>query len=287
MIRMNEPNVSYDQSLDACKDGIDTVHPLHPKLTSAEAALKQNAVGYRNLAVAGNLYTLRGVSGEDPVVIAGLRKSDLVSLYETYFRGKNKPGRSLYDSLLTAANEKCPYCGGIGRPRNLDHFMPKAKFPQFSVLPVNLIPSCRDCNMDGKGRKFLSTADKQIIHPFLEALHFFDEQWIFANYHAAVDSDPSYIEYFVSPPNAWSALDKARVQQHFVDFDIAKRYSIEASLHLNEIEAQIGALLKVDKNIDFKEILLHPVISSAPFANHWKRIMYISLLQYRPVAKVA
>jgi hypothetical protein len=82
-----------------------------------------------------------------------------------YFVPEEKPARTIYDSLLNSAKEKCPFCGGIGTPRNLDHFLPKAHFPQFSVLPRNLIPACRDCNMDGKGHAFATNAEDQIILP--------------------------------------------------------------------------------------------------------------------------
>ncbi len=278
MMRMNEPNITYAQSLQACKDGIERNDSLLEKLNEGDAALHTNAENYRMHAMDATLYTVVRVQGDNPAVVINLTKNDLKKLYETYFRDK-QPGRNFYDALLASADEKCPFCGGIGRPRNLDHFMPKAHFPQFSVLPLNLIPSCRDCNMDGKGQAFAETAEKQILHPFLDAPHFFEEQWLFARYITENGDEPNTILYYVEPPDFWSDTDKARVRQHFVDFDIAKRFATVASSALTEVEAQREAFLLVDTMASFKQTILQPVINTAPFVNYWKRVMYLALLR--------
>lgn len=57
----------------------------------------------------------------------------------------------------------CPYCNrsyihtyynakGKTRP-DLDHFIPKSKFPYFSMSIYNLVPSCKICNSSLKGQK--------------------------------------------------------------------------------------------------------------------------------------
>lgn len=276
MMRMNEPSMTHVQSLQACKDGIEKNDVLLAKLNEGETTLYTHAENYRVHAVAASLYTIPRVHGENPAVVVNLTKNDLKKLYETYFRDK-QPGRRFYEALLASAHEKCPFCGGIGRPRNLDHFMPKARFPQFSVLPLNLIPSCRDCNMDGKGQAFAETAEEQILHPFLDAPHFFEQQWLFANYIAGTAGEPGTIQYYVAPPDGWSDTDKARVTKHFSDFDIAIRYATQAGAALTEVEAQRDAFLLADTMASFKQTVLQPVIDFAPFINHWKRVMYLAL----------
>lgn len=277
MKRLNRPEVSYAESLQACKDGFDQDVSLLERFNEGINDLNLHADHYLTLAVNASLYSLPVVEGENPIVVQNLSKADLIKLYEYYFRGKF-PGRTLYGKLMSAASEECPFCGGIGRPRNLDHFMPKALFPQFSVLPINLIPSCRDCNMDGKGNDFAKTPETQILHPYLDANHFFEDQWLVAKYVLGVGNKPNIIEYYVDPPDTWDDTDKARVQQHFIDFDIAKRYSVLASAALTEVEAQKKAFLK-SANIDrFKEVILQPIIGLKPFANHWKHVMFIALI---------
>lgn len=52
--------------------------------------------------------------------------------------------------------KRCPFCGQLletsGKSdsdiptADLDHFFPKAKYPQFALNPYNLIPTCMECN---------------------------------------------------------------------------------------------------------------------------------------------
>ena len=59
---------------------------------------------------------------------------------------KNGPGRATYDLLkLSAKGGFCPLCG----QRNvstLDHYLPKESYPDLSILPINLVRACSDCN---------------------------------------------------------------------------------------------------------------------------------------------
>jgi hypothetical protein len=51
------------------------------------------------------------------------------------------------------------------------------------------------------------------------------------------------VQYFVSPPKDWPDTLKLRINNHFVDFDLSRRFSIEAaseiaglSYHLEELK---------------------------------------------------
>lgn len=153
MLRFSEPPYTYSQTLRFCRNGITGNADLLRKLDDNLALLEDVKDSYKAFASKGELYTIQAAQdkqGDDPAIIGDLNKSDLIKLYTTYFVNKDKPARIIYDAMMAAANEKCPFCGGIGRPRNLDHYLPKAHYPQFSVLPLNLVPSCRDCNIQWK-----------------------------------------------------------------------------------------------------------------------------------------
>ncbi|OFW87501.1 MAG: hypothetical protein A3J37_07315 [Alphaproteobacteria bacterium RIFCSPHIGHO2_12_FULL_45_9] len=278
MLRMSVPSVSWDQSVKECKDGIERNTVLLKKLEDGAGELADIAENYRSLGIAGNLFTVPQASIGDPIIAANLRKSEFINLYEYYLRGKH-PGRAVYDSLLNSANGQCPFCGGIGRPRNLDHFMPKAHFPQFSILPLNLIPCCWECNMDGKGENFARVAKDQFIHPFLDNTRFFNEQWIFATYNLGLAGEPNSMSYYTKFPSYWTQTDKDRAKNHFETFDLAKRYKVFAGPALVEIEAQMNSCLKKMDMHSFKEAVLQSAIDAAPFANYWKRVMCISLIE--------
>ncbi|MEB6655717.1 HNH endonuclease [Klebsiella aerogenes] len=282
MLKLKKPNYPYDNTLALCCNGITGNKKLLQKVNDGATDLKAGAVVYEVSASTGELYTIKPLQNQDeddPEIIKKLKKSDLIKLYSNYFVGKDKPARIVYDALMVAADDKCPFCGGIGRPRNLDHFLPKAHFPQFSIVPINLVPSCRDCNMDGKGESVATTEAEQLIHPYLDDNRFFNEQWISARYISGENNEPGVVEYFVSPPVHWKDAHKKRVINHFNDFDLALRYSKEAGPRSALLLAQFKALvnLPVEKNAA-KEIIFQTIIDNSPFVNHWERVMCIAMM---------
>ncbi|MGE4544139.1 MAG: HNH endonuclease [Pedobacter sp.] len=282
MLKLKQPAYSSEQVIEMCRQGITGNDELLQKVDNDMHLLQASAVGYTASASRGELYTIPSTPNgrdHDPVVVGQLKKSDLLKLYSTYFVKEDKPARVIYNALMAAANEKCPFCGGIGRPRNLDHFLPKAHYPQFSVLPVNLVPSCRDCNMDGKGENFATSEAEQVLQPYLDNDRYFNEQWIFARYTADTGGEPGVIEYFVRPPEHWEDTQKLRVKKHFNDFNLDLRFSKEAGPRLVTYLAQIQALLQIPLELEVaKSTILQPAIDAAPFVNHWERIMCLALM---------
>lgn len=281
MLRLALPEYDYKQVIDLCVEGITGNNALRNNLSAAKEILLQGATNYESLARVGDLFTLSPVSSsvnESEAVVVDLTTTNFKTLYEYYFTESNKPARKVYENILASANEKCPYCGGIGRPRNLDHYLPKAHFPQFSVLPFNLVPSCRDCNMDGKKSIFAISKGDQVLHPYLDKDCYFKEQWLKARYIS--DNDEGVVEYFVEPPGYWQEDHKQRVIKHFTEFDLKKRYSIEGSSRAATIIKQINSVMQLVSDLsEAKEIIIKPIIDDAPSVNHWERVMCLALME--------
>lgn len=279
MLRLSEPAHSFSETLEQCILGMAESASLRRKLSDGLTGLLAAADRYAAAASQGALWEIAPFLGEsEHAVVADLTKSDLVKAYEQYFVPEVKVARRIYNSIMSAAQEKCPFCGGIGTPRNLDHYLPKAFFPQFSVLPINLIPACRDCNTDGKSSRFSNTPGNQPLQPYKDPSKFFDEQWVFAAYHRAVDGGPGRFDYFVDAPTSWSEVDQERAKSHFKNFDLNKRYSIKAAEHLGTVLEQMDRMQSRGLgNDDINEILLQPGVEKAPFANHWQKGMYQAL----------
>lgn len=55
----------------------------------------------------------------------------------------------------------CPYCGERITVVEIDHFLPKSKYPLQSIYSRNLVPSCVECNKEKKEKIVLP-----ISHPF-------------------------------------------------------------------------------------------------------------------------
>lgn len=280
MMKLNNPKYTFIETINKCEQGITGNQILLDKVIAERSSLSSKEQTYKTAALTGQLFTIPSLNTATRTnlnVVGSLTKEDLEKLYERYFAKEGKPAREIYDAIINSAKEQCPYCGGIGTPKNVDHYLPKAHFPQFSVLPLNLVPSCRNCNMDGKGHAFATIAGDQIIHPYLDKASFFEEQWIFANFHHEPNGEPSYVEYYANPPQTWLQDDKDRVNNHFTSFDIAKRYGKQAAVELSATLKQIENFMnKRFSAQDIIEVLIAPQIESY-FCNHWKRVMYQSL----------
>lgn len=283
MMKLKNPEYSFEESLNKCVSGIKGNRGLERQLKISSKKILDLESEYIESAASGRLSDippLLAEKGIDPLVVNTLRRKDFIKIYDQYFVPEQKPARKIYDALLNAAKEECPFCGGIGVPRNLDHFLPKTYFPQFSFMPINLVPACRDCNMDGMSSGFAKSSEEQIIQPYLDKDIFFTDQWIFATYNWVSEDEPGEFLYSVNAPGEWSEIDKERVQSHFEDFGLAKRYSTKAAQMLGTVLLQIRRLKKHDANVGIiKEVLLEPGEEAAPFPNHWQRAFYQALKQ--------
>lgn len=103
----------------------------------------------------------------------------LYKLYDSESREVKDLKKKIKD--LTIKNPKtkdglvCPYCG-ITRNEiyDLDHFMPRSKYPEFSILSNNLIYVCPTCNQKCKEDEFLDTstpAIRKFLNPYYDSLN--------------------------------------------------------------------------------------------------------------------
>src|ERR1700752_4045329 len=64
---------------------------------------------------------------------------------------------------------ECQYCN-IGEPNTFDHYLPKADFPEFSALSINLIPCCSKCNTNKDQHWLLPNGNRKIINYYYDTL---------------------------------------------------------------------------------------------------------------------
>ena len=222
----------------------------------------------------------RAEHGQDNAIIVGnLTKGELVSLYDKgVVRSEGRP-RKIYDQIKLSAHGECPYCGGIGdmgqrgELGTTDHFLPKSRFPVYSVLPANLVPACQVCNK-GMGSNFPTNPNLQPLHPYLDDAHFFEEKWTTASVR---EEDPIVVDFDVDPPGSWSAKDRQRVLKHFVDCNLQSRYRSRVYNEVAPLIEQRNTSLKSLSADDFRFHL--SVIASMPELpiNGWKRTLYYAL----------
>lgn len=94
------------------------------------------------------------------------RKKSLIGLYSP--DNDKLPYQQLeamrkYNGLVV-----CPSCGEPGRPRTLDHYLPKDVFPELSALLLNLTPMCDWCQGEKLTEYVTKDGRKRYIHPYFD-----------------------------------------------------------------------------------------------------------------------
>lgn len=222
----------------------------------------------------------RATWGQDQQIILGdLTKRELMDLYTNGMVASTGAARNVYDQIKLLARDDCPYCGGCGEIvideeiGTLDHFLPKAYFPAFSVLPVNLVPACAVCNK-GMGGSFPTNPDFQPLHPYFDAPHFYNEKWTNAT---VLEADPVVVNFEVSPPASWSDKDKQRVSNHFIACKLLGRYRRKAASDISSLIDQRRTVHRDLTPADFRELLMSVANNQDFPLNGWKRTLHHGL----------
>lgn len=93
-------------------------------------------------------------------VVNNLTNSEAIYIYESPFK------RHVREKFLTQyLGSACPICGQYYDKTTLDHVLPKSKYTQYTVTPINLVPMCGNCNKR-KGDSSVS------FHPYFQDLSY-------------------------------------------------------------------------------------------------------------------
>jgi hypothetical protein len=269
------PNKSIESILNACVDGLSDENRLNEKYTENLDKFKSNGDEYCKKAACNELHLIdeydRSIGFE---LDNGLTGEEIKSLYSNLFSKEGKPARRIYNEIKESAPLNiCPYCG-CGRVTTLDHFLPKAKYPFFSVLAENLVPSCSDCN-HGKGMSNANSAEKQTLHPYYDHALLVTDQWLFAS---VCETQPTTLMFRAEAPKNWSSINKERIQAHFSSYnlaivcahfanvELADRYQSDSSTFKKHGHEMLRVILEEEAN-NLK--LRHK--------NHWRTAMFQAL----------
>jgi hypothetical protein len=275
--KLDKPNLRHEDVYATCTSRVSDANYKHCLNISAHE-INTMADEYNSLADTEELFALAGIfprRGEDPVVLNQLTRSQLTKLYSQQMVPADSPGRKIYDDIFVLANDLCPFCGGIGHTYTLDHYLPKANFPIYSIHPANLVPCCRDCNT-GKGNNVAASLDSQTLHPYFDRDFYFTEKWVSARLISV--NDP-VLDFYVDPPAHWQQACKDRVITHFEAYKLKRRYKVESGVELSTLIHQRKTIMENLSPESFRQQLasISSCLSLPP--NHWKRVMYTTLSQ--------
>jgi 5-methylcytosine-specific restriction endonuclease McrA len=269
MFAITKPELDIDAVFEACAGSI--TNPLiREKILTTKLYLRGSHKVYNVYATYSVLFSLNDEHNSHFSCKAS--KKDLVNLYEQQMV-RNIQGRKQYDIILgRSPNGICPFCG-FAQATTLDHYMPKNKFPSFSISPLNLIPSCSDCNR-GKNEGVAGSQSEQIIHPYYDHC-LFNEQWLYAKVN---ETRPPSLTFFTDPPSHWEAIKAKRVDSHFKGFKLAKRFSVQVANEISSLRHELAYDFDVSMADGVQNSLIKKYFaSSRVHKNWWKTAMYQAL----------
>lgn len=271
MRRLPKPNIGPEVVYASCVNEV-TAGDLAARFNAATAEILKQANLYEERATSNELHLFpSSPRGNGAALVLGeLTKDELNALYTDHMVKRYRPARSYYDQIKSQAPQgMCPFCG-FGHVMTLDHFLAKAHYPSFSVLPANLVPACTDCNK-GKGAGILD-AQNQIPHPYFEDPQIETDTWLYALVH---ETSPTTATFSVVPPAYWPADLVRRTTNYFRDLDLAKRFAVQAASELTSLSDMLGPL-KTSQLIG-KYLSLVALSEREHRRNYWKAALYEAL----------
>lgn len=263
MFSLNPPAVTAETSFTTCVSKVKNA-ALKAKFDAAVDQIVEAADGYQNAALAGLLHTY---PREAP--FAGLTQNELDKVYTDRMAHPDAPGRDIYIKLRDSTpNSKCPLCAHRN-VTTLDHHFPRTHYPALVVTPLNLIPSCFECNK-AKLAGFPATAAEVALHPYFDAID--ASVWLTS---VVLETNPAVVDYGVDVVAGWDATLQARVELHFTRLGLGDLYATEAGDELSNIRHELAGLLDVGGEAAVQAQLADRAISCAQARrNGWRTGAY-------------
>lgn len=164
----------------------------------------------------------------------------------------------------------CPACGEPGRPNTLDHYLPKGRYPQFSITPANLFPMCDAC----QAKKLVKTGNaaepRFFLHPYFDA--FARAQILKLRIDPPFDTPTFALEpYGVSAPEA------ALVASHLRELHIPGRYVKFFADQHRRILRNVGRMRATGQDV-VGTLETWTFDAADPTPNSWQHVFYDGVL---------
>ena len=237
---------------------------LKARLASAEKEIENQSSEFEKKIVAAELYKIATQE-----MVGSATAKELENVYTFKMSRKNTPGRPLYDKLMSLPKfGRCPLCGQR-IVSTLDHHLPKSLYPALSVTPVNLIPSCKDCNY-AKLTSKPTSADQETIHPYFDDIE--NGLWLGAE---VIELKPASLRFYVQKPDGWNDLLFSRVQHHFKTFGLSALYASHSAEELINISSQLEDLHQAGGKDEVRKYLLECLKGrKSVYVNSWQTATY-------------
>ncbi|CAA0243949.1 HNH endonuclease [Tenacibaculum maritimum] len=218
---------------------------------------------------ADNLISLvhHGFTGQD--------KADLIKLYSY----KSKKMQELKIAVTTTERNRllntCQNCT-IGEVNSFDHFVNKEEFPEFSVHPKNLFPSCTKCN-SYKGQEWREHGQIKYLNLYFDELP--EEQYLFVDVQV-FNNDVVTTDFYIANPNGIDPIFFSRIEKHYNNLRLCERFKENADNVISSLENTIKICAGKLSLEDITNIINEKCEKDMVYYgfNYWKSILEKALI---------
>lgn len=266
MRKIDPPSESADEVFETC---VNTTH---------NTGDRTRLLAYKGSIIAAEASMLERIRAEEfhlveqGLDVGGNVTADELKHVYTYRLVKTDEGRKIYDKILMAAPLGiCPICS-VSPVKTLDHYYPKSLYPKLSVIPINLIPSCTDCNKR-KSTYAPTSPEEATLHPYFDDI----EQISWLSAEVSHTSPPTVI-FFPNINDSVPEVLRKRIENHFRDFGLSASFAIQAAVEMTGNSPYFLKLFQRGGSMNLRAYLADLAESnSTTNPNSWKAAMYKAL----------
>ena len=234
---------------------------------------------FNNYLGAFNSNTLEAIK---PVGYVLTEKEDLQQLYSF---SNSKIQELLRAVTTTKSNRKrsvCPNCT-VGEVNSFDHVLPQGEYSEFIVNPLNLVPSCSNCN-SRKSKSFVKGGKKLFLNLYIDRIPIYQYLYAGITVKGLLDLD---IRFYLSQPAGMDSDMFNLISSHYTKLNLLARFCDYIDDTVTEFENSITPYLSLlpRTSIDdcIKEILQKD--KSLYGINHWRCVLKESLFNNKDYMK--
>jgi len=260
-----KPNINFRKLFHQCICKKKTA--LQNKFSNKVELLNSASNNYESKAIDRKLYQIIPLASHD---LEPVTSKDLNGLYSKQLSKKGTETRLVYDEILAGAIKYlCCFCS-YGEPTELDHFLPKSRYPEFSILPINLVPICHYCNRLKLNKTPTST--ECYIHPYFE--DYSKLQWLVADLQ--FNNNVPVITFQIKRDLEEESPEIfARINYQFHKLNLNHRYSLSANTEIGEMHHRLNKLHEYGGSKMVREYLQEEAhLLSNNNHNSWKCALY-------------
>lgn len=262
------PTLSANDVYTAIKDRCRSEDKIE-RLERLEQHVFQRYLAYESIRDELEQITATSITDEE----------DILALGSCYTRSKTGYLEGYVVSRIISIQNlqhknKCPYCG-IDKPRTIDHYLPKNDFPEFSVLPINLIPCCGHCNSK-KNDRWLNHGQRMFINFYYDILP--PIKFLYADINFDARSIPIVTFRLVNDGSINSAIFDL-IMSHYSHLGLLAEYAEIVDEELDNIRDKIihDTAFNANDYLSSLQVDLASMIRKYG-VNYWKAALYDAII---------